>query len=209
MNKVLDPLKERLDFLRHLTPAGLRKLADRRLNDLLVAEIPKAKQRILDLEQRYPTAGPRELAQRLVDGKKGLASMIGGISGIFGVISVPADLLVMSWLELTLLADIASLYKVNLKADRPRRQLLDLFFNSHGVGSIERAGPKVLGTVVGKLLEMGGLKAIGRAVPLVAAPMTAWLNNQAIQSAGESAIRHYEGFEKAHEKAKQARSRET
>jgi hypothetical protein len=39
-------------------------------------------------------------------------------------------------------------------------------------------------------------------MPLVAAPITAYLNNQHIQSVGEQAVRFYEGFDKAHAKAK-------
>jgi len=54
------------------------------------------------------------------------------------------------------------------------------------------------------MLEKGGLKAIGRALPLVAAPVSAYLNNQHIQQVGEEAIRFYEGFAKSHEKAHRA-----
>ncbi len=204
--KIFDPLVDSLSFVKHLTPSGIRKLADKQVNDLVLEEVGRSKDRIHELEQRYPSAGPRELAQRLIDGKKGLASMVGAVSGVFGVASVPADLLVMSWLQLTLLTDIATLYKSNIKAERPRRELIDLFFVSNGSGPMERAGPKVLGAVVSKLLEKGGLKLLGRAVPLVAAPLTAYMNNQTIQAAGDAALRYYQGFEKAHEKAKQVKS---
>src|SRR5688572_10622130 len=98
-----DPLLEKLSFMKNLTPTGLKKLADVQLSDLVVRESTRAKKKIDGLNQRYPTAGNRELAQRLVDGKKGLASVVGGVSGVFGVISVPADLLAMVYLQLTLL----------------------------------------------------------------------------------------------------------
>jgi hypothetical protein len=46
------------------------------------------------------------------------------------------------------------------------------------------------------------MASLGKAVPLMAAPITAYLNNQHIQAIGDQAVRFYEGFDKAHEKAK-------
>jgi hypothetical protein len=126
--------------------------------------------------------------------------MVGGVSGVFGLVSLPADLLVMSWLQIGLLVDIATLHGVNLKSPRARRELLDLFAYANGLGPLQRAGPKVLGKVAGKLLERSGLTTFGRALPLVAAPVTAYLNNRHIQSVGDQALRYYHGFRRAHEK---------
>jgi hypothetical protein len=56
------------------------------------------------------------------------------------------------------------------------------------------------------MLEKGGLKTFGRAVPLIAAPISAYLNNRHIQEVGDEAMRHYAGFDKAHRKAKRAAS---
>ena len=50
------------------------------------------------------------------------------------------------------------------------------------------------------MLERGGLETFGRALPLVAAPVTAYLNNKNIQEVGEEAVRFYAGFDKAHQK---------
>jgi hypothetical protein len=58
------------------------------------------------------------------------------------------------------------------------------------------------------LLTKGGLQTIGRAMPLVAAPVTAYLNNQHIQQVGDHAVRFYEGFDKAHAKTRAASSKE-
>lgn len=199
-----DPITERLRFARSLTPKNLKKLAGQRLADIVLRELPRARQRVDELHQRYPTAGPRELAQRLVDGKKGLAGMIGGVSGVFGVISVPADLLVIAWLQLVLLVDIATVYRVSLKQERARRELLDLYGYVTGVGPIQRSGPKVLGKVASVLLTQGGLATLGRAVPLVAAPISAYLNSMHLQRVGDDAVRHYDGFDRAHEKTRRA-----
>ena len=59
-------------------------------------------------------------------------------------------------------------------------------------------------TVASILLARGGLKALSRALPLVAAPISAYLNNQHIQQVGESAVRHYDGWVHAHEKSQKA-----
>ena len=196
-----DPIAERV---KHLSPAELRKLADTKLSDLVEQEIPRARKRVLELEQRYPSAGLRERAQRLVDEKKQVASMVGGISGVFGLVGLPVDLTLMAWLQLVLLVDLATLYKANLKGERARTELLDLYGYMTGVGPVQRSGPRVLGKVAEVLLTKGGLQTIGRAMPLVAAPVTAYLNNQHMQRVGDDAVRFYEGFHKAHAKARAA-----
>jgi len=192
-----DPLREQM---RKLTPAELKKLANQRLSDVVLSSLARSRRRVSALIRRYPTAEQRELAQRLIDTKKEIASMVGGVSGVFGLVSLPADLLVMSWLQIGLLVDIATLHGVNLKSPRARKELLDLFAYANGLGPLQRAGPKVLGKVAGKLLERSGLTTFGRALPLVAAPVTAYLNNRHIQSVGDQALRYYHGFRRAHEK---------
>lgn len=196
-----DPIAEQL---KKLTPAELKKLADSKLTDLVEQEVPRARKRIADLEQRYPSAGPRERAQRLIDEKKHLASMTGGVFGAFGLVGLPMDLTVMAWLQLTLLVDVATLYKVNLKGVRARSELLELYGYTTGVGGVQRSGPRVLGKVAEVLLSRGGMQTLGRAMPLVAAPVTAYLNNKHIQRVGEHAARFYEGFDKAHAKTRAA-----
>jgi hypothetical protein len=167
-------LKERLAVLKLLQPSELQRLGRMRLGDLVVQEAARSRARVAELEARYPSAPARELAQRLVDTKKGLAGMVGGVSGVFGLLALPADLLLMAWLQMTLLVDVATLYKVNLRSARA--------------------------------LERGGLASLGRALPLVAAPVTAYLNNQHIQEVGEQAVRFYEGFHKAHVKSRRRAS---
>lgn len=204
-----DPFVERLQAFKTLSPAELKKLAGAKLSDLVLQEIARSRQRVTDLEKRFPSAGPKELAQHLIEGKKALAGMAGGVSGVFGLISVPADMVFMSWLQIILLVDLATLYKVNLKSERARGEMLDLFGYANGLGPLQRSSPKVLGTLAAKLLVKGGLPTLGRAMPLVAAPITAYLNNQHIQAVGDQAIRFYEGFDKAHAKARGAREKKT
>ncbi|HLL01740.1 MAG TPA: hypothetical protein VK539_14215 [Myxococcaceae bacterium] len=200
-----DSFRERLSGFKPLTPAEVKKLAGAKLSDIVLQEIARSRVRVDELQKRYPSAGAKELAQHLIDGKKALAGMAGGISGVFGLISVPADMVFMSWLQIILLVDVATVYKANLKSERARSELLDLFGYANGLGSLQRSSPKVLGGLAARIAIKGGLPTLGRALPLVAAPITAYLNNQHIQSVGEQAVRFYEGFDKAHAKT---RSRE-
>lgn len=186
--------------LKRLSPTELRRLANEQLSEIVLREISKSRDRIAELEKSYPSASVKEKGQRLMDGKKALAGMVGGVSGVFGVVSVPADLVALTYLQLILLVDVATLYKVNLKTEKARGDLIDLFGQLNGIGPIQRSGPKLLGKIAGMLLEKGGWKLFGRLVPVVAAPISAYLNNQHIQEVGEEAIRYYEGLQKAEQK---------
>jgi len=196
-----DPL---LANLKKLSPSSLRGLADEKISDVVLKETTRAKSKIDELNQRYPAAGPRELAQRMIDSKKAFAGMVGGVSGVFGLVSLPADLGLMVYLQLALLVEVATLYKVNLKSERARQELLDVFGYANGIGPLQRASPKLMGKLATILLTKGGLETFGRAMPLVAAPISAYLNNQHIQQVGEQAIRHYDGFSAASAKTKKA-----
>ncbi len=200
---LLDTLKERLAFFKAMSPSNLKRLGNARMSDLVLRETTRAKKTLEALTQRYPSAGPRELSQRLIDSEvAGVARR--RVSGVFGVLSVPPDLIIMTYLQLQLLVEVSTLHKVNLKSEQARAELIDVFGYANGIGPVQRASPKVLGKVASVLLTRGGLTTVGRAVPLAAAPISAWLNNQHIQSVGEHAVRHYDGFDKAHEKTKRA-----
>lgn len=192
-----DFFRERLQFLNQLKPQNLKKLGNSRLTDVINKEAVRARRRVEELQTRYPSADNRELAQRLIDQKKNLAGMAGGISGVFGVVTVPADLMVMVWLQLSMLVDLATLHKVSLKSERARKELLDIFGYANGIGPMQRSSPKLVGKLASVLLQKGGFSTLGKAMPLVAAPISAYLNNHHIQQVGDHALRHYNGFERA------------
>lgn len=204
MASIFDPVTDAIAQLKQLTPTNLRKLANVRLSDLVEQESVRSKKRISDLRFRYPSATTKELAQRLIDNKKHLAQLTGGISGVLGIFSVPPDMLIMAWLDLSLSTDLATLYKENLKTAAARREVLDFFYEMNGIPAYQREGPKVLSRLAGMLAAQLGGKTIGKALPMVGAPISMYLNSQHIQFIGEQAMRHYEGFGKAHEKAKKA-----
>ncbi len=199
-----DPLFEQVKVVRQFTPSKLKKMGNTQLSELIEKEAVRARATVEELQKRYPTAGPRELSQRLIDSKKNVASMIGGITGVFGAVTVPVDLVGMVYLQLSLLTEVATVFKLSLKSERERQELIDLLGYSNGIGPLQRSGPKVVGSVAALLLARGGLKTLSRAMPLVAAPISAYLNNQHIQQVGESAVRHYDGWVHAHEKSQKA-----
>jgi hypothetical protein len=171
--------------------AELEVLAGQQFDGLVLGEIGRARQRIHDLQRKYPSADTREIAQRLIDSKKSVASTSGAISGLFGLVSVPADLLVVTYLQTVLLVELATLHQANLKSERGRDELLDVLGYANGVGPILRAGPKVLGRIALTLLKKASLPTLGKAFPVVAAPVTAYLNNRAIERVGIEGLRHY------------------
>ena len=183
--------------LRSFGPAGIKRLANQRLSTVVLRESRRAKGRVAELRKRYPSAGSRELSQHLIDQKKQVAALVGGISGAFGLAGIPADVVAMIVLEIQLLVDIATAYEVRLEFARSRDELLEVFGTANGVGTLGRASPKVVGKVAQMLLERGGFATLGRAFPLVAAPVTSWLNNRDIQKLGEAALLHYQGFANA------------
>lgn len=199
-----DPLLEQVKVVRQLTPKHLKKLSNEKLSDLVDKEAVRARVKVDELLRRYPNAGPRELSQRLVDSKKNLASVMGGVSGVFGAVTVPFDLVGMVYLQLSLLTEVATAFKLPLKSERERQELIDLLGYANGIGPVQRASPRVLGSLAAVILAKGGLKSLSKAMPLVAAPISAYLNNQHIQQVGDSAVRHYDGWLHAHEKSKRA-----
>ena len=195
---------ERLAFFKKLRPASIKRLASLRMEDVVGLEAKRARARVKTLRERYPSAGPREIGQHVIESAKGLASLSGSVSGVFGLVSVPADLVVMTWLQIRMLADIATAYGVDLRFRRARTELLGVLGEANGVGPLQRSGPKVVGKVAAVLAEKGGFASLGRAMPLVAAPVTAWLNNHHIQMVGEAALRQYDGFVRAAAKTRAA-----
>jgi hypothetical protein len=201
---MFDPFVEQWKVVRQLSPARLKGMANAQLSELIEKEALRARTKVDQLTQRYPSAGPRELSQHCIDSKKGVASVVGGVTGVFGVVTVPVDLVGMVYLQLSLLTEVATVFKVGLRHEGERTELLDLFGYANGIGPVKRAGPKVLGSLAALLLARGGLKALSRAMPLIAAPISAYLNNQHIQQVGDAAVRHYDGWKATREKAQRS-----
>jgi len=176
------------------SPRVLTELARERLWGLYVREIGRCRRRVDELREKYPSASSQELAQRLTDTKKTWASTGGAVSGLFGIALVPADLVFVTALQLTLIMEIALVHRVNLKSDRARDEIFEVLGYSNGADTVNlagRAGPKVLARFAEKILAKRGLAQLGRVVPVLASPVVAYLNNRDLQRAGEAAVRFY------------------
>ena len=174
--------------------AVLTELAKQRLWRVYVAEIARCRRRVDELREKYPSASAQELAQRLTDTKKTWASTGGAVSGLFGLALVPADLVFVTVLQLTLIMEVSLVHRVNLKSDRARDEVFEVLGYSNGADTVNlagRAGPKVLARVAEKVLTKRGLAQFGRVVPILASPVVAYLNNRDLQRAGEAAVRFY------------------
>jgi hypothetical protein len=172
----------------------LVEAAKERLWRVYVGEIARCRRRVDDARGKYPSASAQELAQRLTDTKKTWAATGGAVSGLFGLMLVPADLAFVTALQLTLIMEIALLHKVNLKSARARDEVFEVLGYSNGADTVNlagRAGPKLLARIAEKALAKRGLAQLGRAVPVVASPVVAYLNNRDLQRAGDAALRFY------------------
>ena len=115
----------------------------------------------------------------------------GAVSGIFGLVSVPLDLVLIAYLQLSVMIDVAVLHGANLKSERAQGELIDLFNYANGLDPVVRASPRLFGQIAFSLLKRGGFSQFGRAIPVIASPVTAWLNNKAIVRACHEAIVFY------------------
>ena len=165
-----------------------------RLSRLYLAELGRARRRVEELRTRYPSASVSELVDHLISSKKSWAGTGGAISGLFGWLTLPADLAFVTALQLSLIIEVALVHRVNLKSDRAKEEVLEVLGYSNGADTASfaaRSAPQIVSRVAQALLSRGGLKGLGRAVPLLAAPLSAYLNNRDIQRAGEAAMRFY------------------
>src|SRR6202171_4921147 len=170
------------------------QFARERLWRVYVDEIGRCRARVDEAREKYPSAASQELAQRLTDTKKAWAATGGALSGLFGLMLLPADLAFVTVLQLTLIMEIALLHKVNLKSQRARDKIFEVLGYSNGADTVNlagRAGPKVLARIAEKVLTKRGLAQLGRVVPILASPVVAYLNNRDLQRAGEAAVRFY------------------
>jgi hypothetical protein len=174
-----------------MTARDIREIAGRRFGDLVVAEIGRSRKHIHELERTYPSAERREIAQRLIDHRKAQAGAEGAISGIFGIFGIPADLVLVTYFQICLAVEIATLFRRDLKSRRAQDELVDVLAYANGMGPATRSGPKVVAEVARALLTRGGLPSVGKAFPIVGGLVTAYLNNRDLQRVGDEAVRFY------------------
>jgi hypothetical protein len=170
----------------------IREFAEDRFEDWLLSEVSRSRDRLRELKSKYPSAGTLELANRLIDAKKKWAATSGAVSGLFGLMSLPADLAVVAYLQMSLIVDVAVLCGRNVKSARARAELLEVFTAANSsIRVASRASPRATARVAERLLSAKGFRFFGRAFPVIAAPLTAALNNRDIEKAGHEAMRYF------------------
>lgn len=163
----------------------------------LLGELGRARVRVAQLERAHPNADKAELSRRLIDAAKERAARRGMISGLFGWMSIPADVAMVGWMRLVLSIELAVLHGVNLKSRSGRAELFDLMgIQGDDVGSLARATPRLVKRATSSMARRLGWRSVGRAVPILAVPISAWVNGNDIERAGVEALRRFDTFRK-------------
>lgn len=189
----------RSDLFQRLRAAGRSPL-----EFLLSQEMQRARERVGRLKRHHPHESNRDFAERLIHRKTQLAGTVGGFGGFFGLLSIPADLAAMWWLEWSLLCDMSALYQGHLPPERSKDELVELLGYIEGVGAWKRAAPPLAIGLSKAMLKRGLFPTVGRAVPMLAVPLGAYWNRQHLLKVGREAVRHFEGFARASAKTRQA-----
>jgi hypothetical protein len=176
----------------------IRQFAEDRFEGWLLGEVRRSRERIRELQTTFPSASTLELANRLIDVKKRWAMTGGAVSGLFGLFSLPADLAFVSYLQMSIIVDVAVLCGRNVKSARARTELLSVFNHANSAVNVaSRASPKASARIAERFLAARGFRFFGRAFPLLAAPVTVALNNRDLEKAAEEAMRYYSVIPKA------------
>ncbi len=175
---------------------SFRDLAFRQVDEVILGEIERGGRRLRTLNETNPGIARREAVDLLIDRKMSFAGTGGLVSGVFGLAAVPLDLVMVSYLQISVAVDVALLYGVNLKSRAAQQEVLDIVARGNGVRPILRGGTPILARLAFGLLRRRGWPGVGRAVPLIAMPVCAWMNSRDIQRVGRIARLHYEGLAK-------------
>ncbi len=176
------------------TARSVRELAYRRVDRVILGEIERARPRLRALRKEHPAAGRPELVDLLVEKKRSLAGTGGMISGSFGIAGVPLDIVMVTYLQISLAVEVALLHGVNLKSKTAQRDVLDVVARGNGVNTLYRGGAPLLARFALMLLRRRGWPSLGRVVPVLAMPVCAYLNSRDLTRVGIAAHRHYEGI---------------
>jgi len=160
-----------------------------RWQTLVLGEIGRARERVRKLRRKHPGASPDEIAVRLIRTKQYIATAGGAVSGLFGAVTLPADFAFVTYLEVALILEIATVFGATLKTPRAQREVLEVLEYARGAKSslVATTLTRIAGSAVRRLA--GKLPA--RAIPLVAAPVSAAMHRRALGRVGETAVRFY------------------
>lgn len=168
-----------------------REAARTRLRDLVVQERQRAQLHIQLIKSTEPSASSDRVAHVLIERWKRVAAVEGGITGAFGIAGVPLNALLVAYFQIALIVSVAEAYGAALEGDSGEETLLSILGRAHGLEDLVRASPRLLGALAKALAVHYGLGALGRLVPLAAAPISAKLNERDMHRIGDEALRRF------------------
>ena len=177
---------------------GLRTLlkdpgaaARRRLRDLVDKERQRAQLHIDFIRRSEPSASNDRLATVILERWTAVAKVEGGMTGILGFMGVPLNFLLFAYCQLAVTVSIAEAYGIELRGESGEEALVDVIGRVHGIEDLVRASPRVLGSLARALALRYGLGPRSRLVPLLAAPVSARLNEREMQRVGQAAMQRF------------------
>lgn len=178
--------------------SGLRALLDdpkgaarRRLQAFIAQERERAQFHIDLIKHSEPGISQDRLANLLLDRWTKLAKVEGGVTGVLGFLGVPLNLLLFSYCQLAVTVAIAEAYGIELRGESGEDAIVDVLGQVHGIQDMIRSSPRVLGALARALAVRHGLGTIGRVIPLVAAPVSAHLNEREMKKVGAAAMSRF------------------
>lgn len=183
---------------RQPSESSLRKLlgdpraaARKQLRELIEQERKRAQFHIDLIRRTEPQASKDRLANVLLERWTTVAKVEGGMTGVLGFLGVPLNLLLFAYCQIAVTVSIAEAYGIELRGDGGEEALVDVIGRVHGIEDVIRSGPRVLGALARALAIRHGLGAVGRLVPLLAAPVSAKLNEREMRRVGQAAMQRF------------------
>jgi hypothetical protein len=165
--------------------------AQRRLRDLIAQERKRARFHIDLIQRGDPSASPDRVAHVILERWTKVATVEGGVTGAAGLFGVPLNVLLFTYFQVAVVVSIAESYGIALEGRAGEEAVLDVIGRAHGVPDLVRAGPQVLGSLARMLAVRHGLGAMGRLVPMIAAPISAALNRRGMHRTGREALHRF------------------
>lgn len=169
----------------------VRAAAKKNLRELIGQERKRAQLHISLIRQADPSASSDRVAHVLVDRWSKVAAVEGGLTGALGLFGIPINFILFAYFQLALIVSVAEAYQISLEGQPGEDAVLDVLGRAHGIEDFIRAGPRVLGAIAKALALKHGLGAIGRIVPMIAAPIAAKLNEREMAHVGSEAMRRF------------------
>lgn len=165
--------------------------AQRRLRDLIAQERKRARFHIDIIQRMEPDASSDRVAHVVLERWTKVATVEGGVTGAAGLFGVPLNVLLFTYFQVAVVVSIAEAYGIALEGKAGEEAVLDVIGRAHGVPDLVRAGPQVLGALARMLAMRHGLGAMGRLVPVLAAPISAVLNRKGMHRTGREALHRF------------------